>query len=103
MTITLGTSAYQPVPPLNSSSLSFFSIGTLQFQRQDGVIVDCDDYDDDHHHLDDHQENDDDDVFQDATDDQRRSVNPRLQVSFKSLFSLHITSQTLLYTSYVIK
>ena len=86
MTITLGTSAYQPVPPLNSSSLSFFSIGTLQFQRQDGVIVDCDDYDDDHHHLDDHQENDDDDVFQDATDDQRRSVNPRLQVSFKSFF-----------------
>ena len=40
ITITItksGTSAWPPVPPLSSFSLSFFSIGTLQFRRQEDI------------------------------------------------------------------
>ena len=96
ITITItksGTSAWPPVPPLNSFSLSFFSIGTLQFRRQKDIDVDDEiDVDVDIDHSDQNVDGDQDqedhindcNKSQDATDGQRRSVNPRLQVSYLS-------------------
>ena len=80
ITITItksGTSAWPPVPPLSSFSLSFFSIGTLQFRRQEDIDVDDDidiDIDDDDDHSD-----------QSVDGDQVRKIismiatNPRMQ------------------------